>query len=68
MPVMGGDDKFLSEGLFATDCLVTKFKGSASKEEGSSLNLQLRCMRCQSGLDGQGIVFMFLHVTNIIWF
>ncbi|KAF5759174.1 hypothetical protein HanRHA438_Chr16g0750301 [Helianthus annuus] len=56
MPVMGGDDKFLSAGLFATDCLVAKFKGRASNDEGSSLNLQLPSVRCQSGLDGRGIV------------
>ncbi|XP_022018135.2 uncharacterized protein LOC110918057 [Helianthus annuus] len=57
MPVMGGDDKFLSAGLFATDCLVTKFKGGASIEEVSPLNMQLPSVRCQSGiLDGRGVV------------
>ncbi|KAM0008494.1 hypothetical protein Hdeb2414_s0113g00799021 [Helianthus debilis subsp. tardiflorus] len=56
MPVMGGDDKFMSAGVFATDCSVAKFKGSTSHQEGSSLNLQLPSVRCQSGLDGRGVV------------
>ncbi|XP_076895474.1 uncharacterized protein LOC143548105 [Bidens hawaiensis] len=56
MPVMGGYSKFLSADLFAMDCSVAKFKGSASSEEGSPLNLQLPSLRCQSGLDGRGVV------------
>ncbi|XP_076956287.1 uncharacterized protein LOC143631400 [Bidens hawaiensis] len=56
MPVMGGYSKYLSADLFATDCSVAKFKGSANNEEGSPLNLQLPSLRCQSGLDGRGVV------------
>ncbi|KAI3752573.1 hypothetical protein L2E82_24607 [Cichorium intybus] len=54
MPVMGGDSKFLSTNSFATDCSVAMFKGS--QEEGSSLNLQLPILRCQSGSEGRGVV------------
>ncbi|KAI3509498.1 hypothetical protein L1887_24822 [Cichorium endivia] len=54
MPVMGGDSKFVSGNSFATDCSVAMFKGS--QEEGSSLNLQLPTLRCQSGSEGRGVV------------
>ncbi|KAI3753093.1 hypothetical protein L2E82_25138 [Cichorium intybus] len=54
MPVMGGDSKFVSANSFATDCSVAKFKGT--QEEGSSLSLQLPSLRCQSGLEGRGVV------------
>ncbi|XP_071700383.1 uncharacterized protein [Rutidosis leptorrhynchoides] len=54
MPVMGGDKKFMSTNSFATDCSVAKFKGG--HEEGSSLNLELPSLRCQSGLNGRGVV------------
>ncbi|KAJ0680956.1 hypothetical protein HanPI659440_Chr16g0630351 [Helianthus annuus] len=55
MPVMGGDNKFVSANLFAADCSVAKFKGS-SHENGSSLNLELPSLMCQSGLSGRGVV------------
>ncbi|CAI9294562.1 unnamed protein product [Lactuca saligna] len=54
MPVMGGDSKFVSTDSLATDCSVAKFKGS--QEDSSSLNLQLPSLRCQSGLEGRGVV------------
>ncbi|XP_071699210.1 uncharacterized protein [Rutidosis leptorrhynchoides] len=54
MPVMGEDKKFLSTNSFATDCSVAKFKGN--HEEDSSLNLELPSLRCQSGLNGRGVV------------
>ncbi|KAI3675323.1 hypothetical protein L1987_84912 [Smallanthus sonchifolius] len=54
MPVMGGDNKFMSADSFATDCSVAKFKGS--REDGSSLNLELPSLRCQSGMNGRGVV------------
>ncbi|KAI3675322.1 hypothetical protein L1987_84911 [Smallanthus sonchifolius] len=54
MPVMGGDSKFLSADLFATDCSVARFKGS--REDGSQLKLQLPSLKCQSGLDGRGVI------------
>ncbi|CAH1450428.1 unnamed protein product [Lactuca virosa] len=54
MPVMGGYSKFVSTDSFATDCSVAKFK--SSKEDGSSLNLQLPSLSCQSGIDGRGVV------------
>ncbi|KAL4555804.1 hypothetical protein LXL04_038432 [Taraxacum kok-saghyz] len=54
MPVMGGDSKFVSQNLFSTDCSVSKFKGS--QEDGSSRNLQLPSLRCQSGIEGRGVV------------
>ncbi|MFS7998208.1 hypothetical protein Hanom_Chr12g01151041 [Helianthus anomalus] len=55
MPVMGGDNKFLTANIFATDCSVSKFKGN-SHENGSSLNLEFPSLRCQSGLKGRGVV------------
>ncbi|KAL7592558.1 hypothetical protein Lser_V15G34440 [Lactuca serriola] len=54
MPVMGGYSKFVSTNSFATDCSVAKFKGS--QEDGSSLNLQLPGLSCQSGIEGRGVV------------
>ncbi|KAL8238307.1 hypothetical protein R6Q59_019388 [Mikania micrantha] len=54
MPVMGGNDKFASTDSFATDCSVAKFKGNL--EDGSSLSLELPSLRCQSGLNGRGVV------------
>ncbi|XP_076895472.1 uncharacterized protein LOC143548103, partial [Bidens hawaiensis] len=55
MPVMGGNNKFASTNSFATDCSVAKFKGS-SREDGSSLNLELPSLMCQSGVNGRGVV------------
>ena len=54
MPVMGGDRKFTSANLFATNCPVAKFNGNHG--EGSPLNLQLPSLRCQSGWNGRGVV------------
>ncbi|KAK9056649.1 hypothetical protein SSX86_024011 [Deinandra increscens subsp. villosa] len=57
MPVMGGDSKFMTADLFATDCSVAKFKSGAGNEEvGSKLKLQLPSLRCESGLDGRGVI------------
>lgn len=53
MPVMGGEKKFKSGDLFATDCSVAKFTG---KHEDDSSNLELPSLKCQSGLDGRGVV------------
>ncbi|KAJ0820398.1 hypothetical protein HanPSC8_Chr16g0707521 [Helianthus annuus] len=55
MPVMGGDNKFVTTDSFATDCSVAKFKDN-NHENGSSLNLELPSLRCQSGLNGRGVV------------
>ncbi|XP_071700376.1 uncharacterized protein [Rutidosis leptorrhynchoides] len=55
MPVMGGDTKFKSSRLFAADCSVAKFNGNR-EAEGSILKLQLPSLKCQSGLDGRGVV------------
>ncbi|XP_071714921.1 uncharacterized protein [Rutidosis leptorrhynchoides] len=55
MPVMGGDRKFKSGSLFAADCSVAKFNGN-HEEGGSVLNFELPSLKCQSGLDGQGVV------------
>ncbi|KAK9056642.1 hypothetical protein SSX86_024004 [Deinandra increscens subsp. villosa] len=55
MPVMGGDNKFTSADAFATDCSVAKFKGS-NRKDGSFLNLELPSLRCNSGLNGRGVV------------
>ncbi|KAI3769932.1 hypothetical protein L6452_01046 [Arctium lappa] len=54
MPLMGGDRKFKSPNLFATNCPVTKFKGNHGED--SSLNLQLPSLRCQSGWNGLGVM------------
>ncbi|PWA38687.1 root cap [Artemisia annua] len=53
MPVMGGEKKFKSGDLFATDCSVAKFTGNY---EVDSSNLELPSLKCQSGLDGRGVV------------
>ncbi|KAM0061006.1 hypothetical protein Hdeb2414_s0004g00130871 [Helianthus debilis subsp. tardiflorus] len=55
MPVMGGDSRFVTADSFATDCSVAKFKGN-NHENSSSLNLELPSLRCQSGLNGRGVV------------
>nr|GEZ96000.1 RNA-directed DNA polymerase, eukaryota [Tanacetum cinerariifolium] len=54
MPLMGGEKKFKSGDLFATDCSVAKFTGN--HEDDSSVNLELPSLKCQSGLDGRGFV------------
>ncbi|GKC38146.1 putative root cap, partial [Tanacetum coccineum] len=54
MPVMGGEKKFKSGNLFSTDCSVAKFTGN--HEDDSSLNFELPSLKCQSGLDGRGVV------------
>ncbi|KAJ0882924.1 hypothetical protein HanPSC8_Chr10g0415311 [Helianthus annuus] len=68
MPVMGGDNKFVTTDSFATDCSVAKFKDN-NHENGSSLNLELPSLRCQSGLNGRGSCArdrFFLLVTHIL--
>ncbi|XP_071697521.1 uncharacterized protein [Rutidosis leptorrhynchoides] len=47
MPVMGGDRKFKSGSLFATDCSVAKFNGNHEQqvESGSVLSLELPSLK-----------------------
>ncbi|KAI3942320.1 hypothetical protein MKW92_041457 [Papaver armeniacum] len=54
MPVMGGDNKFITSNLFAKDCAVARFIGSESTDTGSSS--EYGSLNCSSGIDGTGVV------------
>uniref|UniRef100_A0A803NMQ8 Uncharacterized protein n=1 Tax=Cannabis sativa TaxID=3483 RepID=A0A803NMQ8_CANSA len=56
MPIMGGDKEFKTSNLFATDCVVARFKGINSKEENILEDLDLPSLSCGSGIDGEGVV------------
>ncbi|KAJ0973430.1 hypothetical protein J5N97_021389 [Dioscorea zingiberensis] len=54
MPVMSGEYKFSSSGLFASDCAVARFgHGAAGNVMGSD---QQADITCSTGLGGRGIV------------
>ncbi|KAM6558217.1 hypothetical protein CsatA_027456 [Cannabis sativa] len=55
MPIMGGDKEFKTSNLFATDCVVARFKGINSKEENILEDLDLPSLSYGSGIDG-GVV------------
>ncbi|KAJ0976746.1 hypothetical protein J5N97_012220 [Dioscorea zingiberensis] len=52
MPLMGGERKFSSSGLYATDCAVARFK-----QGGSSMTMpaELGEVKCASDASGRGI-------------
>ncbi|CAM8964503.1 unnamed protein product [Rhodiola kirilowii] len=55
MPVLGGEDKFSSSNIFATDCRVAKFYGGSKKSEVKQ-SFEYEDMKCGSGMDGLGVV------------
>ncbi|KAI3961962.1 hypothetical protein MKX01_028388 [Papaver californicum] len=54
MAVMGGDDKFITSSVFAKDCAVARFTGSANSSSESSS--EYASLSCGSGIDGRGVV------------
>ncbi|KAM6558218.1 hypothetical protein CsatA_027457 [Cannabis sativa] len=56
MPIMGGERDFKTSNLFATDCVVARFKGINNKEEDTLEGLELPSLSCGSGINGQGVV------------
>ncbi|KAI3948085.1 hypothetical protein MKX01_014684 [Papaver californicum] len=52
MAVMGGEDKFITSGVFAKDCAVARFTGSSSSESSSEYTI----VSSSSGIDGRGVV------------
>ncbi|RZC57658.1 hypothetical protein C5167_004961 [Papaver somniferum] len=54
MPVMGGDNKFITSNLFAKDCAVARFVGSESNDGVTSS--EYGSLNCSSGIDGTGVV------------
>ncbi|KAK9279251.1 hypothetical protein L1049_012929 [Liquidambar formosana] len=55
MPVLGGEKKFGTSRLFATDCAVTQFTGHVAGGD-SSKNYEYANLNCASGMDGRGVV------------
>ncbi|CAA0810553.1 late embryogenesis abundant protein-related / LEA protein-related [Striga hermonthica] len=53
MPVLGGNVEFATSGIFSTDCAVARFKGMESVD---SNDFGYTSLRCESGLDGRGVV------------
>lgn len=58
MPVLGGDREFASSSIFATDCEVSRFNinNGESKGNSSSENYEFVKMKCDSRMDGRGVV------------
>ena len=54
MPVVGGERKFLTSSLFATDCGVSRFVGSESND--AINNVEFADLKCASGINGRGVV------------
>ncbi|KAI3983001.1 hypothetical protein MKX01_029237 [Papaver californicum] len=54
MAVMGGYYKFITSSVFAKDCAVARFTGSANSSSGSSS--EYPSLSCGSGIDGRGVV------------
>ncbi|GLT63852.1 hypothetical protein SLA2020_363840 [Shorea laevis] len=52
MPVLGGEEKFSSSTLFATDCTVARFTGEVAGSE----NFEYAKLDCGGGMDGRGVV------------
>lgn len=56
MQVMGGADKYLSSGIFATDCLVSRFGSVKGGFERKGEEKSIRPWTCGSGREGSGMV------------
>ncbi|MCL7034783.1 hypothetical protein MKW94_004495 [Papaver nudicaule] len=54
MPVMGGDNRFITSNVFAKDCPVARFTGTDSTHSGPST--EYASLTCGSGIDGTGVV------------
>jgi Root cap len=52
MPVLGGESKYSTSGLFSTDCAVARFRRGGEAE----LISDLTYVKCASGMDGPGVV------------
>lgn len=58
MPVVGGERNFITSGLFATDCAVSRFnKGSGLENTGEANNSkEYSKVVCRSGPAGTGVL------------
>ncbi|CAN0846346.1 Microtubule-actin cross-linking factor 1, isoforms 6/7, partial [Linum grandiflorum] len=56
MAVMGGEREFATSSLFAADCAASRFVGSVSGGGGEMAGIYLPSLKCESGIDGQGVV------------
>ncbi|KAM0038947.1 hypothetical protein Hdeb2414_s0012g00376421 [Helianthus debilis subsp. tardiflorus] len=52
MPVIGGDDKYKTSSLLATDCVLCVFSPNNIKDEDDSLMREYGMLECQGGGDG----------------
>ncbi|KAF5760801.1 hypothetical protein HanXRQr2_Chr16g0757661 [Helianthus annuus] len=52
MPVIGGDDKYKTSSLLATDCALCMFSPDNIKDEDDSLMMEYGMLECQGGGDG----------------
>ncbi|CAN1134436.1 Microtubule-actin cross-linking factor 1, isoforms 6/7 [Linum perenne] len=56
MAVMGGEREFATSSLFTADCAASRFVGSGGAEESEMAGIYLPSLKCESGIDGQGVV------------
>ncbi|CDP20486.1 unnamed protein product [Coffea canephora] len=57
MPVMGGDRKYLTSGLFSADCAVSRFGGKVLEKANSASPVhEYPALNCKSGMEGNGLV------------
>ncbi|MFS8025649.1 hypothetical protein Hanom_Chr16g01477581 [Helianthus anomalus] len=52
MPVIGGDDKYRTSSLLATDCALCVFSPDNIKDEDDTLMMEYGMLECQGGGDG----------------
>ncbi|CAN6438776.1 unnamed protein product [Victoria cruziana] len=55
MPVLGGDQEFLSSGLFTTDCMAARFKGIEAKSLDGTMD-HVEDLQCKTGFNGRGMI------------
>ncbi|KAK6144670.1 hypothetical protein DH2020_021490 [Rehmannia glutinosa] len=56
MPVMGGAHKFRTSGIFATNCLVSRFGKMSMHKEIVAQQMGLQGVKYTSGIEGNGLV------------
>ncbi|KAF8009302.1 hypothetical protein BT93_J0336 [Corymbia citriodora subsp. variegata] len=55
MPVLGGEKKFASSGLFTTDCAASRFIGHLAPRN-SVESFEYADLECAGGVEGRGVV------------
>ncbi|KAL7148134.1 hypothetical protein ABFS83_06G157100 [Erythranthe nasuta] len=56
MPVMGGAHKYRTSGIFATNCMVSRFGKISTQKEIVAQKMGLEGLKCTSGMQGKGLV------------